>query len=98
MSRLTFGTRSGVSDRRPLASGESIRVERLDVEASADARKSGDAPKMKEADCRPMALGESMLVERLDGGRSVDRQRCGTARKSGEAARWRYRGIELPVG
>ena len=40
-----------------------MRVEGLDVEASVEARKSGDAPKMKVSDRRPLASGESMRVE-----------------------------------
>ena len=62
MSPLTT-TRSGVSDRRPLASGESMLVARLDVESGVDARKSGDAPKMKVADCRPTALGRACALD-----------------------------------
>ena len=54
-----------------------MRVARLDVEASVDARKSGDMPKMTVPYCRSMTSGEIMRVQRW----GVEARKSGDARK-----------------
>ena len=71
-----WGVRPSIPGVRGEHARRQERARALHAEAGVDPRNSGNAPKMKVADCRSIASGESMRVPRLVVEVSVDRQRC----------------------